>query len=121
MSHTTRTAPTRSIAPGDIAFSRAFPTPQGLQARYQTLVQEQCQQCEDQGMSYLLYTRDPRGAGEGLFPQGTQLRGRVHCMAPTGLDPQGRLRVYFTDADRATVEDAVERHEARLARARITA
>jgi hypothetical protein len=121
MNDTPRTVSTRSTDPGSTAFSRAFPAPQTLQARYQALVQQQCQQCEDQGMSYLLYTRDPRGAGESLFPQGVQLRGRVQCMAPTGLDPESRLRVYFTEADRATVEDAVERHEARLARPRDTA
>lgn len=121
MNDTPRPASTRSTDPGNTAFSRAFPAPQALQVHYQALMQQPCQQCEEQGMSYLLYTRDPRGAGESLFPQGVQLRGRVQCMAPTGLDPENRLRLYFTEADRATVEDAVERHEARLARSRDTA
>lgn len=108
------TAPACSTASDDTAFSRVFPTSQALQARYRTFVQQQCQRYEDQGMSYLLYTVDPRGAGQSLFPQGTQFHGPVTAMAPTGLDAPGRNRIYFTESDRALVEEFIARHEALL-------
>jgi hypothetical protein len=105
--------PPCSTDAGDTAFARAFPSPEALQTRYQHVVREQCQRYGREGMVYLLCTVDPEDDGRGLFAPGAEFRGPVNCMVPTGSEP-GQLRVYFTEVDRATVEEVVDHREARL-------